>query len=223
MKKLLFGLIATIIVSNLSFAQEVIKPSEYGFYHNEAVKVYNENYLQGNISKMNGKDAKQVITDLLTLMKQKHPKQFENVKISEYLQYFETPAKGNFDFFENWKNNKEIYIKNGFITKKVSLLLDDVIANGKDYKSIMNIVEVFKANNQLDENEKKCITVFQSVIENSNTLWYESNTFGKKNPCTPRTIIADAATSAMFFYGGPFGILAGAASSLFVYYSDSSC
>ena len=201
-----------------------IEPADYGFYHNEAIKLYNEKYLQGDITKLKNTDAKKVINDLLILMKEKYPNEFDNVDTSEFLTYFDSSTTtGKFDFFDNWNKNKSIYIKNGYVSQKVSFLIDDVIANGTDYLSIINIITTFKNNNELTNSETNSVLVFQSVIENSHNLWNNNNPFSKKNPCTPRTIIADAGTSAIFFYGGPFGVLAGAASSLFVYYSDPSC
>lgn len=78
-----------------------IKPEEYGFYHNEGIKLYNEKYLQGDITKLKDKDTKTVITELLTLMKQKFPGKFENVNTSEFLIYFETSSPtSKFDFLK---------------------------------------------------------------------------------------------------------------------------
>lgn len=47
MKKILFGLIATVMFTGLSFGQNFenfIKPELYGIYHNEVLKVYTEKH-----------------------------------------------------------------------------------------------------------------------------------------------------------------------------------
>lgn len=225
MKKLLFGLIATALLSNLSFCQNLIKPIDYGFYHNEAVKLYNEKYLGGDIQKVGETNIQKMNADMLVLLKEKYPNEFENVNLKQLDSFYSSSTTiANYDFANNWKKNKESYIENGYVSAKVSILIDDILSNGKDYNDIITRINSFKKKHILTDTEVNEITVFESVLTSSNELWTKSNPIkNKKNPCTPRTIVSDAGASLITFYFGPLSLVAGAVSSLITYYSDPNC
>lgn len=224
MKKLIFGLIATVLFSISGSSQ--IKPSDYGFYHNEAIKLYNEKYLKGDINNLSKTNFEKMTNDMLELMKEKYPNEFKNVNTSQLKNHFDySLSLDKYDFSLNWKKNKEDYIKKGYITQKISYLIDDITINGKDYNDIVKIITIFKSENTLTERETNSVLVFESVLLASNNLWTESNIFNKtkKNPCTPRVLISDAGVTVCTWYFGPLSAIAGAASSLITYYSDPDC
>ncbi|UPQ80365.1 hypothetical protein M0M57_05880 [Flavobacterium azooxidireducens] len=223
MKKVFFSLVFLNVF--LSIAQKEIKFSEYGFYHNEVIRLYNEKFLKGDIEKISNITVEEMTKVMLELMKGKYPEEFKNITTEQLKNYFDSSTTvSNYDFYLKWKLNKNDYLKKGYLSQKIINLIDDIAINGKDYKSINNIIISFKSKNNLTEKELNNLIVFESVLKESNNLWSQGTTLrGGKNPCTPRTIVSDAGATLCTWYFGPLSVIAGAASSLITYYSDSNC
>jgi len=214
MKKLLFGLIATVTVTNLSFCQTEIQISDYGKIHNEIIELYYKNY--GTDFK--NVDFKTLLSNELNLMQNAHPDLFEGVDITDLNNSFAIFKSINeFDFLLFWNNYKSKIMQEKEMSSIMIEFMNDISKNNYDYQSLKSKIEKLKNNTNLSENDTKSIAIFSNILESSNDLWsnqtFNSN-LSRGNCCNDRIILMDCAGGLMFLAAGPVALLNSAACSL---------
>lgn len=216
MKNLLFSIIS-IVLSTASYAQKEIKPSEIGLYHNEAIKLYAEKYINTN-SNLSGFTIETVTKGMLSELKDKYPDEFKNADVKDVLEYYrDYKTISDYDFQKNWEKNKFNYKSKGYLSELTFNLIDESVKNNYDVEKLSLVIKEVKASSKLSDKDKLSLEVAESVLNSSNELWITSKYNMKskrKNWCNQQIIISDAATSLMFFASGPLSIIAGAVSSL---------
>lgn len=208
MKKVIFGLIATVFLSNLSVGQniDINNPDNYGAIHNEIVSSFKK--AGKTVSQYSTKEL--FIEDIYKLSVSKYPQieNFNNVKglSSNFFTDFKKP-----DFDTNLNQN----ITRLYQDKKISKILFDnlkiIIAEKSFDKSIEIINNLEKVN--LDSNDKLALKIFKSVLISSNQYWSSTSSTARIKYCRE---IADGLGALIWFYSGPFSIVAGVVYSIAV-------
>ena len=204
MKNLLFGLIATVVFTSSTFAQNdnFIDADMYGTYHNEVLEVYSNKY----------KDSQEtnfikIYETLKTEFDVLHPKVLTD---EEYLFYKNRlitilGADGNL----NSRNFRDQTIKGikKFYTQKTQLVLIDLIENPKAPTLVNKILQNLFSDSDLPDLEineiKKLISVFSASIKYWSVPFSDDN----KKACNPKhqLYIADIA-GCMFGGLGSIGL-----------------
>ena len=210
MKKLLFGLIATVMLSNLSFGQNQLNISDYGKLHNICIESYYKKYG----TDIKDTNIKEMLNNQLLIMQAQYPEQFKNLDINDLYNYF-APFNSvkDFNLSVMWGNYKSKIMKKGDIPIGIIDLMDDLTKNTYDYDTVVLKVQTLKKDPSLNDTDIKRLNIFLNVLESSNQLW-NSKTGKRDVPCRYSTIICDAGGSLMFFYCGPLSIVCGACCSL---------
>lgn len=212
MKKLLFGLIATVMLTNLTFGQSTIKFSDYGFYHNEVLTEFTKKYGE------NQKDIDFVIDESIVLMKIKYPELFNDIDGLTIKKMFAVKNANDFDYKKIWNSNKEALYSNKVITKKIGDLINAIIEKNYSYEQAISAMDDFKRSNKLTSDESNCLTAIRSVLVSSNQYW--NSTAGKQRAGSA-TLIADFAGLAMFGWGGPVAVVASFGMSYLTHQNDN--
>nr|WP_315225097.1 hypothetical protein [uncultured Flavobacterium sp.] len=233
MKKLLLSLLVLTSVSiayvsctndesvkkQTSNSKISIPLTDYGFYHNEALALYYKKHTLYSKSK-NGVENKKsdlVIKEMTEDLKEKYPKEFENVKTEDIRLAFKDIDSGNFDIVTFWNSKKEALFISNKISRKVGSLVDEILKTDMKYAQYVLKIEDFKSKNSLTPEEENQIILFESVLKSSNEYWNSKNsTKGKSAKPGSKVIVADTLGALMFAYSGPGAIIAGGISSLFV-------
>ncbi|WP_306349951.1 hypothetical protein [Flavobacterium sp. '19STA2R22 D10 B1'] len=194
-----------------------INPNMYGEYHNEAILLYSQTYISKG-SHLSNSSFEQVLKDMLTLMKEKHPHEFLNVKIDLVAPYFkEYQSSLDYNFKSFWTANKISFKDSSMISNQIIHFIDDIILNDLDYGEIISKITTLEKENKLKQEDIKFLIGFKSVLNSSNDLWAvkENSLYNtRRNWCNHQLIISDAAAAGLFLWSGPIAAIAGAASSL---------
>lgn len=211
MKKILLGLVATVMLSVTANAQtSEIKLSEYGFYHNEGVALFQKNY---DKVPSDSKEALQNFTDLLI---KKYPSRFEKVDVNLLYTKFYGMNSLNFDIKKLWANNKVEFISKQKVSIQFTTLINEIVEKELGFEQISLKLTDFKSQNKLSTNDLNALEVFESVLKSSNEYWTSTSlSTGKAKPGS-KAIAADCLGALMFCYSGPGSIIMGGVCSLFV-------
>jgi hypothetical protein len=216
MKKILFGLIATVMFTGLSFGQSVIKFSDYGLYHNEVLTDFSTKYGE------NQKDVDFIIDEGLKIMQIKHPELFKNVDVLLIKRLFVVKNTNEFDFKKIWNTNKGNLSQNN-IPLKVVGLIDEIVNNDLQYDEAIAKMDNFEKTNKLNSEEFNSLVAIRSVLVASNQYW--NSVLAKNGSAKPKpgskTLIADFAGAAMFCFTGPVAAICGFACSYITHQNDN--
>ena len=188
-------------------SQTEIKLTDYGFYHNEALSLYYKK--QAGVK---SKDFNQILTEMNLLMQNKYPSLFTNIDSSKATELMTSYNINRFDFKYFWNDKKEDFYQNYNVSRRVGLVIDNILNNNLSYEESLKLINDFKSQKDITNDELNYITIMESVFINSNSYW-SINPSAK--PGT-KAIIADVAGTAIFFYTGIFAVIAGGAMSAFV-------
>lgn len=225
MKKVIFSLIATVFMGVSSVNAQSIKPSEYGFYHNEAIILYSKAYMdeKTDLSKVS---INSIAEGMKTELQKKYPTVFKNVDLAGVQEHYKNYSTvSSYDFVSDWNKNKALYLSKGYVTKLTYGFIDDAIKNDLDYKALSSKIEEISKNNVLSNEEKIAFEVAKSVLSSSYELWKSSNNVStqKRNHCNGKIIISDVGAALMFAPAPYLSLIAGGISSLITAYSDGHC
>lgn len=190
--------------------------SDYGFYHNEAIRLYVERYPDRNIET---ESFNSILQDMAEIMEDNYPDKFSDIDISTVLPYFDNYSLANlYDFEEFWVLHKQNFIAQERFSIYVADFIDDIISSENDYAEIKIKLSVLKNNNGLTNRDRTCLEVFESVLDSSDELWFGNNSpLQKSNSskrCNQQIIISDAGASLMWCWNPAIAVIAGAVSSL---------
>jgi hypothetical protein len=185
MKNLLFGVIATVLFSNLSFGQDqlnFIKPEMYGNYHNELLKLYSDKYsyeeipafsiLYDNLKKEFDILHPNVLSDA--------ENQFYKNRLIEVLGNETTLNSANYEYLTT-KGIKKFY------NPKIQIVLIDLLVNPKNPEEVINNLNILLNDESMNSNDvneiKKLLSVYTSSIE----FWKDNTSFkyDAKKKCDP--------------------------------------
>lgn len=209
MKKLLFGLIATIMLSVSSFSQSYsnLKPEEYGKIHNEIVDLFEKS----------GKDFSQYIdyktflVDLKNLVDNKYPNLVTNENINElYSKFVKDISKP--DFNVNFKENLERLYSKKTISTELYQGMKKIMESNSFNEKILIINSLKKLN--LTQTELNSLIVYDSILHSSQQYWETARVTRED-----QIIAADALGGFIWFYTGPWAVLAAGAYSIAVAHS----
>lgn len=213
MKKLVLSLIAIVGVALNGNAQNLIKPEESGFYHNEGLELLRENK-----SEWVGMNTSQIIEFAAKQMANKYPKQFSNVDLKVVHENFDDYTYGKFsyeDCVKVWERNKEEYLKSNKLSPITSKVMDKIIAEEPTVEEALGQIENALKSKDLKENDINSLIVAKSILKSSNEYWLANpNSYTKANPI--RAWIADTVITLLFWEAGPVGYLGGQLASAFV-------
>lgn len=194
MKKLVFGIIATVLLSNLSFGQDTIKfipANMYGAYHNELLQIYFEKYSSGK-----DKDIKVLYYQMLEEFEKLHP----NVVSDEEKSFYENRL--NEVFGSNTKisemNFNEIYNKAAkeYYPPAMQDFFIDILKRNDSPEVTNDKIKILKENKSLTPNDLNEIAKFESIYAASQIFWKDrfSSTDVSKYRCNPhhQILLADA-------------------------------
>ncbi len=191
---------------------------EYGFYHNEAIRLYTQNDNSRKVNLKN-KSYNQVMTEILSLMKDKYPSVYNSTDIHDISPFFLSYKSSlDYSFNDQWLKIKDNLLQDGKLSLQTIEFINSVLNDKDEYIKIKEKLEILKSNKFIHGNDKKFIVVFESVLESSNKLWFTENpnldSKKLKNYCNHQMIIADAGAAGCFLWSGPVAAIAGAAASL---------
>lgn len=208
MKKLLFGIIATVLFSFTGNAQKEIKLVDYGPYHNHILTIY--------FSKFNLKDEASLniaLDHLISIAINEYPGQFDNIDIPRIKNIFLNQTINGFDYFKIWNNRKNILLKEKLISQNIVQLMDDSYSGKYTYEKLLETVTAMQSLKTTNTNDANALTVLKSVLISSHNFWISNGTNTSNRLSTKD--LADIGGALMFFESGPLSILAGAACSAF--------
>lgn len=190
--------------------------SDYGFYHNEAIRLYVEQYPDRNIET---ESFNSILQDMAEIMEDNYPDEFSDIDINTILPYFDDYNSADlYNFEEFWNLYKQDFIDQERFSIYVADFIDDIILSENDYDEIKAKLNVLKSNNELTDRDMTCLEVFESVLDSSNELWFSNNSPLQKSSsskrCNQQIIISDAGASLMWCWNPAIAVIAGAVSSL---------
>ena len=218
MKKVIFGLIATVLFLNLSSGQNTISYKEYGFYHNEALLEFTKKHGE------NQKDVSFIVDESIKLMQIKYPNIFKDTDGSEIKKLFEVQSANEFDYKKIWNSNKETFYKNNKISERVGDLIDKIVNNNSSYDEAIGLMNNFEKSNKLTLEETNGLIAVKSVLISSNEYWNQAKSSGtteERHRAGSATLIADFAGAGMFMFAGPVAAICGFACSYITHQSDN--
>jgi hypothetical protein len=172
MKKLLFGLIATVFFGNNSFAQS--KGLDY-FLQMDPVKTAQiHNNVLGDIQKLQKDNPKLSIKDAFLKIDLALSTE-DRIKIYDYISLNKDATK-NFEIvLTNLKTDRarEIYTN-----------INNAISKNTDYRALIKVIdaEELKANNELKDFDLKVVQLFAETSKASATYWFNSPDTASANP-----------------------------------------
>lgn len=202
MKKLLFGLLATVAFLSNSFGQnnEFLKSELYGKYHNEFLKIYYEKY-----SNVKDKDFKIMFNDILSEFEKKYPdlisaqeKEFYAKRVDEIFGSNTKLTNLNFNDIFNRAAKK-------YYSPKLQEFLIDILNKNESPDIITDKISILKNDKTLSIIDLEEVKKFESVYISSQLYWENdfSNTENvvSKYKCNPhhQAFLADA--GGMMFGG----------------------
>ena len=211
MKKILFGLIATVMFANVCKAQENAK-NQYdyiGKIHNEVILEYLKQNTQPNLS------IEEILNKVkpVILNNQSYKSKFGLA----YSGLTETQIK---QYMPDVANNFKNLIDNQNLSSDCKLLLNELmdnISSSQNYNAIYNYVIVFEntvINSNLSNSEKQIILCSSSVARYSSFLWFVIDPKTNNSHSAARfhwwSVLADVAGGVLGSGGGPAGTAAGA-------------
>lgn len=204
------------IEAEQTIANDIVKPEMYGFYHNEAITLYNKSYNEQkqDITKVS---IESLIKNMITALQKEYPNEFKEVTSEKILAvYKDYKVVGDYNFVENWNKNKINYLKNGNISQSLFDFIDDIVTHNDDFEIILSKSKILKNSEKISSKDLMQLEMFESVLYSSKKLWSDRiiNAKIKVNYCNQQIIVSDAATTLIFGAGGPFALIAGAVSSL---------
>jgi|GEM_PF-4887627 len=187
-----------------------INPSEYGFFHNEAINTY--------FSKTNSKMSNVVIpSEVMTIMYNEVSKAYPDRKFdfpTNITEYSTNLFNGNsidinnFNLVETYEHMASYALANNTVSLKTVNFINGIIYDENSYVSdieyVLNKINDFKnSKTDLTTREIDELTIFESTLISSSNLW-KLKTVTSKYPCYPnqQIILADAAGATV---GGIWG------------------
>lgn len=215
MKKVIFGLIASVLFLNLSFGQNTINFSEYGFYHNEALIEFTKKHGE------NQNDVSFIVDESIKLMQIKYPNIFKDTNGSEIKELFAVKSANEFDYKIIWNTNKETFYENNRIPRRIGDLIDEIVNSDSSYDEAMELMTNFEKSNTLTSEETNGLIAIKSVLVSSNQYWSSKATMAKKHRPGSATLIADFAGAGMFMFTGPVSAICGFVCSYITHQNDN--
>lgn len=190
-----------------------ILPTEYGFYHNEAVNLYLDE-LDKTGRKFSDQKISTAIVEMADLMEQKYPSVFGNVDINLILDYYSDYTYVEDYGYNSLKNNviSTFSDRNKNSQKFISFLTDIYQNNDITYEEILE-----ELNNESDNSKE--FLVFEDVLKASHSLWSSfpnSQSSRVYDQCGTGSIIVDAGIAALLCWN-PFGAAVGAGMGSAIY------
>lgn len=187
-----------------------IKPSESGFYHNEAISLYMQE-LRSTGRNFSDQKISTAITEMAKLMEEKYPYTFGNVDAKLILDYYSDHVyvkEYGYDFLKN--NIIENLSNTDVHSPKFLKFIQDV------YTEEMSINEIIaKIHFESDKSEE--FLVFEDVLVASDAFWSTFPTSSNSTAHRPLTLgcgagtaIVDGGIAALTWFTGPAGILGAA-------------
>ena len=220
MKKLLFGLIATLFVINFSWGQ--IGSREFGKVHNELVLEYLKNNVSFDLNKVKMND---LINEFIRNFEIKYPNAISENDKKKVLEIFKNYTfASEFTYSGFLRENKDSLLKNNEISKNIYDFLSDTDSKNIDYELIKSEISNYQSIDGISSSDSFAFEVANSVANSSNDLW-NSNTGSvmNRNHCNGRIIISDTGAALMWFAVPAVSLIAGACSSLITAYADGHC
>lgn len=221
MKKLVFGLIATVFMFNFSLGQ--IKSSDFGKIHNELVTAYLNKNKDLNLNNVKMID---VVNEFIKNFESKYPNTITENDKKEIMEIFKNYSYAlDFSYSEFLTKNKESLLKNGRISKNIYDFLVITNTENINFDAIKNEISKFQNMNNLLKSDVFAFEVANSIAISSNELWNTNNSHTQRrvNHCNGRIIISDTGAALCFLGAGPVSLIAGGLSSLITAYSDGHC
>lgn len=213
MKKLILGLIASFSFGLSGFAQNQIKPEDFGFYHNVGLEL-----LRDSKSQWVNKDVNEILDFAAKQMAIKYPNLFSDVDLNELHRIYEGQVYGKFgyeDCIAIWEKNKQYYIKNNKLSSVSAKVMDKIITENLSVEEALKEFENALNNKDLNEIDVYCLTVGKSLLKGSDEYWTANpNSYTKAKPIRSR--IADLMVGLIFCESGPLSLIAGFTASEFV-------
>ena len=200
---------------NLSFGQNSIKFSDYGFYHNEVLSDFTKKFGE------NQKDVNFIVDESIKLMQIKYPEIFKDMNGAEIKKIFAVKSSSEFDYKMIWNNNKEEFYKNNKIPRRVGDLIDKIVNNDSSYDEAIEMMNNFEKSNKLTLDEANGLVAIKSVLVSSNQYWNSTMAIAGKHRPGSATLIADFAGAGMFMWSGPVAAICGFACSYITHQNDN--
>ena len=220
MKKLIFGLIATVFMLNLSWGQ--INSREFGKIHNELVLEYLNNNKDFDLNKVKMID---LINEFIKNFEIKHPNAITENDKKEILEIFKNYTYASEYTYSGFlKDNKDYLLKNNKISKNIYDFLSNTDTKNVNYELIKSEISKYQNTKGISNADIFAFEAANSVATSSNDLWNSNTTLAKaRNHCNGRIIISDTGAALMWFAVPAVSLIAGACSSLITAYSDGHC
>jgi hypothetical protein len=220
MKKLVFGLIATVMLSVCSFGQKSENFEEYGMLHNDCVNLF----LSSGKSISDYKNLDDFAKDYYKMVLEKFPS--IGFTEEEFLVEFKKTFLDSF----NESGSSRIAFENQLlklydekmITMPFYKTVIEIMNSEGEYNKILNLIDEIQKT-ELNDYEKKSIGIFKSVFESSNSLWTNYNGSSSKLKDGSWTIIGDAVGALVFCYIPPLAAVAAGGISLMVHNCKPHC
>lgn len=211
MKKLIFGLIATVLMTSFSFGQSSklgnFSSAEIGSFHNQTLTLLKKNNLV--------KGTPQQLKELLSVELPKIDARLDKLNVNNSIDYL----YANSLFLTNIKKNQDVP---SFQVQVLTFLVDkkEISSSIKDLliKNSGSTLEILKSevnkalsSSAYTNNYKDYLKVYVSVYENSYNYW---NQAPNSRQCQWCIYAGDAVGGILGLYGGPvWSIIQGAAVS----------
>lgn len=200
MKKLVFGLIAMVLLTNVTFAQSTsnfIEPQMYGTIYNEIMPIYIEKYKSEKNT-----DYNIVYSKVLSEIDKKHPNLISNDEKHFYVDRVKEILGENTDLVNQDFNT----IFNKVVKKYYSLKLQSVLLNifekNQSSEDILNGINILSNDKELTNDDIQEIEKMKSVL---NVLITEANNNPSnttlRGKCNPHHQQFIAGVAGMMFGG----------------------
>lgn len=168
MKKLLFGLIATAILSTAnSYGQNELN---IGQIHNTALDIYYKKYGNEKITNISDLNKK-----LFHINKDLNPNIFKEYSEKDIekltLDVFGTADINNFNFRDDNKALLKKMVLNKLLSENLSNLMTSFIDNNPVKEELLNQIDDFLKKSDSNSKDKKILEEFKSLFLYSNEFW----------------------------------------------------
>jgi hypothetical protein len=166
MKKLVFGLIATVMISALSFGQSEVKFSDYGFYHNEGLRLYNKQF---DIN--NEKDLNSALDNMAKVLEENYPEKFSNLDVAKLKTLYEGYTTKNVNVNKIWNDRKEVMYEEKTLPHEIGNLMDSLLSGNVSYEDALVSINDLKKNENLTAKNINTLVIMESILKSSYSYW----------------------------------------------------
>ncbi len=186
MKKILFGLIATVLFTSLLFGQNNI---DIGKLHNEVLSVYYQQHGNEDIV-----DLVKLNNDLFQINAKMYPEEFKDITPEDIekftLDLFGTSDAKNFNYRNRINYLLDLSVTQGHISIDLCVIYKTILAETLSKDAAFKKMDDFLMNSNVSTKDKQSIALLKSMYIASDQFWTSmQGSVGNSviNRCNPRT------------------------------------